>query len=230
MPSLDPADEPAPSEAAAQPVSPRRHFQFGLRGLLLVTALVAVWGTHYLNRRSIQHLQSRIAVLRAMAAELVVDDRSLITVVKRPQLWYDENIWDIYLPRADYQLHVATEAVDKDGVAPIDASVPLPQGRITVELRQERTDTGWRLTILLDEHEVIAVDKPAEWNAGIGSSGGGEFSAQEEKQATESVMLFRRRFMIPAGDGVGKTPDTPASGVLLWIEPGDEASSAAAAD
>lgn len=216
--TMDSFDEPRTGESADTASRPRP-LQFGLRGLLLVTALVAVWGTDYLNRQSIARIESQLPALQRMAAELVVDDPSLITIVQQPPLWWDENIWHVYLPGSDFLLHLASEMIDDAGTAPIDASVPLPQGTMKIELRQQRSGDDWRLSVLLDDQEVMAMDKPAEWHPGAGSSGGPQFSTHAEKQADEPVIMFRRRFYIPSGDGVGKSPDGPAAGVLLWIEP-----------
>lgn len=196
----------------------RSRLQFSLRGVLLFTALIAVWGTHFLNQRSLEQLQARVAVMRQMAAELTVDDPSRISVVKRPPLWYDEQKWDVFLPTASYRLCVATEEVDEKDFAPIDQQMPLPQGQVRLELVQARTDSGWQVTVLQDDQVVMAVDKPASWDGGVGSLGGGNFARQEELLADEPVILMRRRFMIPTANNGHTNPTGPAAGVLLWIE------------
>ncbi len=212
------SDYPAPDDASAVATRPRTWLQFGLRGMLLLTALVAVWGTHLLNLRSIEQLEARVAVMRHMAAELTVDDPSRIAVVKRPPLWYDEQKWDLYLPAGGYRLCLATEAVDEKGFAPIDQEVMLPQGRMQLELTQNRSGSGWRVTVLQDDREVMAVNKPSEWDAGVGSSGGGLYDRQQEFTVDEQVILMRRRFMVKSGNNNYDTPQGPTAGVLLWIE------------
>jgi len=186
--------------------------------MLLLTALVAVWGTHFLNVRSTEQLAARVAAMRHMAAELTVDDPGRISVVKRPALWYDEQKWEVYLPGAGYRLCLATEAVDEKGLSPVDQTVPLPEGRVRLELTQDRTDGGWRVTVLQGGHEVMTVDKPSEWDAGVGSSGGGRFDTQQELGADEQVILMRRRFMVKSANNHFDTPQGPTAGVLLWIE------------
>ena len=204
-------------DASAVATRPRTWLQFGLRGMLLLTALVAVWGTHFLNMRSTEQLKARVAVMRHMAAELTVDDPSRITVVKLPPLWYDEQKWDVFLPADGYRLCLATEEVDEKGFAPVDQAVSLPEGRVRLELVQNRNDRGWRVTILQDDREAMAVDKPTRWDAGVGSSGGGHFDRQQELAADEQVVLMRRRFTIKSTNNY-ETPPGPTAGVLLWIE------------
>lgn len=163
-------------------------------------------------------MQSRVAVLRQLAAELTVDNPSRISVVKRPPLWYDEQKWDVFLPTAGYRLCVATQEVDDEDFAPVDQQISLPPGRVGLELVQARTDGGWQVTVLQDDQAVMVVDMPESWDAGIGSSGGGDLIRQQEFMADEPVVLMRRRFMIPLGNNGHTNPTGPAAGVLLWIE------------
>ena len=74
----------------------RKPWQFGLRSIFLVTAAIAVWAAVFANNRENAMLESRIASLRPLARELVVDDPTQIAVVKLDELWYDENIWDVH--------------------------------------------------------------------------------------------------------------------------------------
>jgi hypothetical protein len=202
----------------ASAARPRLRMQFSLRGVLLLTALIAVWGTHFLNQRSIEQLQSRVVVLRQMAAELIVANPNLISVVKQPDRWYDEQKWEVYLPSEGYQLCLATEEVEERGLAPSDQQISLPQGRVRLELIKIPTDGGWQVIVLQDDQPVLTTNKPKTWDSGIGSAGGGNFSQQQEFQPDDPVVLMRRRFMVSTGPHSSQTPQGPAAGVLLWIE------------
>jgi len=210
--------EPVPAAAPAVGPHQRSRLQFGVRGILLLTALVAVWGTHSLNRRSIEQLQARLPSMRAIAAELTVADPSRISVIKLPAMWFDEQKWELFLPSNEYQLCLATEEVDEQGLAPVDRQLPLPQGRVRLELAKKRTDAGWQVTVLHDDQVVLTVDKPQSWDSDNGSSGGGHFDRQQEFLPDEQVILMRRRFMVRISPTRSQSPQGPAAGVLLWLE------------
>lgn len=199
----------------------RRKFtaQFSLRTLLLLTAAVAVWIGIFVTRRETQRLNIDAQQLRPLARELFVDDPQQIAVIKRLEEWYDENIWDLHLPQA-MRLCVASREIDDKGTPPIMKEVAIPAGRRAVEIRSDRLpDKSWRTIVLLDGAEVLAVDEPADWNAGRGSSGGGAFSTSTQLPANKTVELFRRRFMVETSPGISNSPNGPANGLMLWLEP-----------
>lgn len=210
------------TEAPAIPPAHRRaRWQFGLRSLVLLTAAVAVWLTYALERRRIADLSTRIASLRALAHDLVVDDPGKIAVVKREELWYDENRWDIHLPAGcRYRLCLATRGIADQGFPTPAASAPISPGRHIVAVDQVRDGDGWRITAACDGKSVLTIAEPKEWDPGTGASISSDYQVSQQIDPGESVVLFRRRFKGPRNpQGSSTLPQGPTSGVMLWIEP-----------
>ena len=212
--------EPKPSEAAlSRPATHRRrrYRQFSVRTLLLVTAAIAVWTAYIANERHNRKLNARIAAMRPLAHELAVEDPNRIAVVKLDELWYDENIWDVYLPPGQYRLFLATYDIDQDGLAPVRVSAPLAGGRHRLTLEQRREESGWQVAVTGNDAEILTVKEPPEWDPARGSMGGGQFSNSTQIPADQPVVLFRRRFSQPTTATQPSTPTGPTAGVLLWI-------------
>ena len=224
---------PHPSLATpAPPPAPRRgRWQVGLRTVLLLTAAVAVWLTYAIERRRIADLTTRIASLSPLARELVVDDTGKIAVVKREELWYDENRWDVHLPAGRrYRLCLATRGI-AEGVFPSPvASAPLAPGRHVLAVDQFRDGDGWRVDAECDGTRLVSMTEPKGWDPGSGASGGGSYQVSEQLAPERPVILFHRRFMGPRDDrGRSTVPEGPTAGVMLWIEPDARAAGPAAA-
>lgn len=208
---------PGDHRAARRP--DRRPWQVGLRTVFLLTAVVAVWIAVSINRRDIATLESRIASMRSMARELVVEDATRIAVVKREELWYDDNGWEVYLPDGSYRLCLATRGVDQQGFAPGMKTTPVAPGRHRLTLDQTQDGEGRRIAAVWDGQKRLESVEPKGWDPGTGSSGGGEFSRSQQLPAGEPLVLLRRRFMGPRdAQGRSTTPDGPTEGILLWIE------------
>jgi hypothetical protein len=165
--------------------------------------------------------------MRPLARELAVEDESQVAVIKQEPYWYDENRWAVYLPPylppGKYRLCLATREIDEGGLAPVVKSVPLSPGRHALGLEQDKTDHGWQVVVQRDGQVILSSEEPQEWCPAVGSSGGGHFDRLEQREPSEPLVLFRRRFTRPAAGGRSMTPTGPTDGVLLWIEPdGDE--------
>lgn len=197
---------------------PRRRWQLGLRTLVLLLAAIAVWMTYFINRRQIESLAARIATMRPLARELVIDDPRKIAVVKLQELWMDDHRWEVYLPAGQYRLCLATRGVDQTGLAPIVRSGRIGPGRHLLGLEQRREQDGWRVTATWDGTGRLTAEEPREWDSGRGSMGGGEFSLSTQLAADQPAVLFRRIFTRQDARGQWSIPSGPAEGVLLWIE------------
>jgi hypothetical protein len=181
-------------------------------------AAIAVWITYFINRQQIATLTSRIEVLRPRVQELFVDDPHKVAFVKREELWYDENRWAIYLPDGAHRLCLATRGIDSQGTASSVKSEFLTAGRHELALEQRREPDAWRVVILCDGKELVAVREPAEWNPDSGSEGGTTYSSSDQMPAGGPIFLFRRRFKRNDATGSSRTPSVPTEGILLWLE------------
>ena len=186
-----------------------------------MTAVIAVWMTVLINREKNKALEAQIATMRPLARELVIDDPNQIAVVKREELWFDDNRWDLHLPAGQYRLCVATREIDQTGFAPVVKSKRIEAGRHGLELKQQQTGTGWQVNVIQDGANRLSLEEPKEWDPKSGWSGGGQYSLSTQLPADQPVVLLRRRFMRPVGTSKTQTapPRVPCEGILLWIEP-----------
>lgn len=221
---------PGAVPAAAMSGPRRRPWQLGLRSLFLLTAAIAAWLTVAVNRREIGSLRARIAAVQPLVHELRVDDPAEIAVVKREPLWYDENVWDVYLPEGPHRLAIATREIDdpvrtsptpKATMPTPKATLPLPPGRHRIALEQGRDGECFRVAVILDDRPALEVVEPPGWNQGGGWSGSSPFSQGTSLPADWPVTLLRRRFFAMGPSGSAKMPPGPTEGLLLWIEPAD---------
>jgi hypothetical protein len=206
-------------ETTSCPPSPARRarWQVGLRTMALLLAAIAVWMTYFINRRRNPELEARIAVMRPLAHELVVDDASKIAAVKLEELWFDDNAWDVHLPNRDYRLCVATRGIDENGMPSVLKSVRLKPGRHRLAVAVKKEKSSWRIAVDWDGGNVIDVAEPLDWNPDVGSSGGGVFSTSTQFDDRSAAVFFRRRFMRKDDRG-SHSADGPTEGVMLWIE------------
>lgn len=207
------SDPPAPR--------PRRwRWQVGLQTLVLLMATIAVWLTYFVNRRNIPLLEMRIKAMQPLAHELIVNDTSKIAVVKLEEYWFDENQWDLYLPDGRYRVCLATRDIDSDGLAPVVQSAPLKAGRRRLTLEQPLEKNVCRVAVTCDGKPLFAAEEPKEWEPGTGSQGGGQYPQSESLDASQPVILYRRRFFGPRdAKGRSTVPPHPSEGIMLWIEP-----------
>jgi hypothetical protein len=196
----------------------RRHWQIGMRTLFLVVFAIAVWMTYLVNRRHNAWLQQRIANMRPLARELIVDDETKIAVVKLDELWMDDNRWEIYLPPGQYRLCLATRGIQDKGLVPPVKTARVAPGRHSLSIVQTEYKSGWRVTVNLDGSDQIVVDEPKEWDAGHGSSDSGGYSTSTQLAADEPAVFVRRTFMRPNPRGGYSTSGGPVEGLLLWVE------------
>lgn len=197
----------------------RSHWQLGLRGMILFTAVCAVWMTVLLNRRHNALLEARIATMRPLARELVVEDPAKVAVVKLDELWDDDHRWDLYLPPGRYRLCLATRQIVDQGLAPVVASQPIGPGRHLIGLALRKQKTGWRIEANCDGARPIAHEEPLEWNPERGSSTTGGYAQSATLPANQPVVLHRLSLTVPPPSGTASATSVPAEGILLWVEP-----------
>ncbi len=229
MTTEPPPGEPSRPLTPAVAISRRPGWQFGLRTALLIVAVAAVATAIVKDRRQIDWLAQKIIQIQSLARDLVIDDPARIAVVKLPELWMDDNRWDVYLPAgSSYQLSIATRDIDLKASSPPLKTATLPPGRHRIALEEQQDDArNWHLTITRDEARVIEVDEPATWTDGSGSVGGGDISISQQYPADQPVTLFRRQFTIKDEHGRSDVSGGRLPGILLWIEPATSTNSSA---
>lgn len=215
-----PESVPGPVEGAPNATAARRsRWQFGLRSMLAATALVAVWTAHVNNRRVIRDLEGRIESIRHLARELEVTDPARFASVKLDALWYDENRWDLHVPDGSFRVCLATRGIEQNEFPADFRWRPLPPGRRSMELKQSSDADGQRISVLVDGSPLVEAVEPKEWlpSAGTSTNEMNEGKADPSKP-DRRPLVFRRRFMVPKGQGSSAAPDGPGGGILMWIE------------
>lgn len=201
----------------------RRRPQFALSTFLLLIAALASWAAYWQTLQRTESLRRQLPGLRRLARELRVSEPRQYAAVERLPTWYDEHIWDLYLPpNQTYELCLALEGIEAAHVSTTmttqpDRTVTLLPGRHTVELQDEATAEKWSFLVLLDGEMVIEATRPADWNPSRSSTGGSVLRTHIQQSTDEPLELFRRRFHVPQGKSSSTTPDGPANGVHLWI-------------
>jgi hypothetical protein len=193
----------------------RVRWQVGLRTAFLLVAALAVWMAYFVNRRHNAFVESRIRALAPLAHELVIDDPSKIAVVKMEEYWYGENRWEFYLPVGDYRLRLATRGIDGTGFPEPAQDVRIETGRHVVSLDETKLDNGWRIKVVCDGKDLVAVDESKEWDAGHGSQSTGQGVPSQQLPPEKRVVLLRRQFM---GEYTPNGPVVTKEGILVWIE------------
>lgn len=210
-------------KTAAHIPAPRRRLwvpQVRLITLLLLTACVAVWWGTWIARSEAARLQIELARSQPLARELAIKDRTQLSVIRQDEKFYDENVWQVYVPREGMNIHVATKEIDLSSSAsqtlPPESSAQLRPGQHTVELKIEPRGTHWLVSVLVDLEVVIEVVKEQAWNSNKGSSGGGLCDRQTDFDQGQAAILFKRRF---SDDWTLPKPKEPTrNGVMMWID------------
>lgn len=200
-------------------VRPRRYWlpQIRLITLLLLTACAAVWCGVWLAEREAFKLESQLMITRQLSRELVIKDRTMLSIIRQDELFYDENIWQVYVPREGMKIHAVTQGIDLNTAIPPPAEISaiIHPGQHTIELKVEQRGDQWLVVVQVDMENVIQLTKDRAWNSSGGSSGGGMFDRQTDFKEGPAIM-FRRRFNSQVNGQTQAHPD--GNGVILWIE------------
>ena len=199
----------------------RSKLQFGFSTILLFMLAIATWLAAYRFQRQLPELRAAVQRMESLqTSEFEVPDSDHFAGMKRNPTWYDENIWDIFVPEgSQFELRLATQQVAEQGVAPIDLAAPLTSGKHQIELKRPKlVDDEWVAEILVDGQIVLVAKKPKTWNPGKGSSGGGGGVSSSSHNADAPFVLFRRRWHVEVGPNTFRAPPRPCNGLLLWVQ------------
>lgn len=218
--SPSPGRDPVPTSRKASPVTKRRGWRWSMTTLLLMMGTVGVVTRAVILSRQNQRLRNEIATMRMLARELQVLDETQFAVIKRYPRWFEENIWDVFLPAGQtYRLNLVTRGVDPTRTPRPFESVVLPSGYHTIEYRRKFEDQSstWRIEVLVDQSPAMTFTESADWESSMSHSSQGGYSRSTQRPVDEPLFLERLRFHTPT------TPNTTASrptenGILLWIE------------
>jgi hypothetical protein len=215
------SDQPAESGTTTASVVGRgpRRWQVGLRALLLLLAVIAVWMTAFVNRRQSERLETRIRVMRPLVRELKIDDTSKVAVVKLEEVFVEDNRWDVYLPSGEYRICVATREISRQGLVASKKSATIKAGKHRLGLELRKIEGRKRIMVTSDGSELLTFEENWDWGFLGNYSGGGEFAVSTQQPRDEPLVLFRRIYMVPNGPTRWVTPKNPADGLLIWIEP-----------
>ncbi len=205
---------------SAQP--PRKwQVRWSIRTLMLVSAVVCVWSVAIQYRLANPKLRSRIEALQRLESKLDVDDLTQIAAAPRRKSWFDESIWDLYVPPGQTAtLHLATRSIPMDDELVVDTtSTALGEGKHTFELIIEELDEQWSIRVELGGKVLLERTEPLDWNPKNSSSGGIAHRRTKQTDARSGILeLFRRRFRQKTANGVWRDTVEPTNGVLLWLE------------
>ncbi len=196
-----------------------RRLQINLFTLLSLIAAVAAWAAFWRLREEVRRYEVVIPAMRDSARVLEIDDPGRIAVVRHHELWNDDFRWRVFLPDdRSYQLALATDEIEESGLAVPKSTVDIPSGEheLLFTYRQQ-DDDRWRLRVELDGDCVIECDEESGWNLVYGSQGGAEFRGSVQRDPSEPLVLFRRRFF-EGSRSSHSPPKGAASGAMLWIE------------
>lgn len=221
------SNEDGASEPDGQPTARSFRPRFGMLSLMLFAGVVCVWSMYFQLLRVNPQIELQVEAMQALSTELKIDDATRIAVARPLRNWYDESIWMVYIPDGQtYEMHIATEDIDETRSALVTPPASedwttLSAGTFKIELRQEKAeDESHRVIVLVDDEVTLEVAREKEWDPGKGSSGGAHFSQPSQPTDDKQVVLFRRRFMQPKGDGSKSydTPKGPTNGIELRLE------------
>jgi hypothetical protein len=210
-----------PAETRSQPQR-TRWLRFNLRLLLLLTAVIAVWTAVVTNYLAIRPLSRKVQELHPFAGELLVEDPAQAAVNLKSRLLGEEE-WDIYLPPGYYKIVLATQNIDRTGLAPSDLYAPLQGGKFNLVLTQRRSSEGWELRVTKDGEQILGWIEPSEWSEFASFLHEEELLRTGQHNPSKPLVLLRRKFHLinpQSGQSVTTTaPAGPGPGVQLWIEP-----------
>jgi hypothetical protein len=213
------ASAPQPEEAAIPEPAGRKgwkRWQTGLRSLILLIAMIAVWMTAHVNKEAIQKLEKRNQSMRPLAHLLKVDDYGQFAVVLLEPLWPNDLRWDLHVPPGNYRLCMATRDILDQGLTKPTTIAPIGSGKHRIGLEVEEIETGKRVNVFCDGSKLLTIDEPKDWG-GLNWSSYAEFSASEQRPSEKPLAFYRRRYS-QDHDNQLLARKNPTDGILLWIE------------
>lgn len=208
----------APAKAAK-----RRRWQWNLKTLLLLMAVIATWTAYVRTTHLNQRLRGEVDDLRELAGELVVTDPNQFAIVNTPEQWFGDNRWEVYLPPgAQYVLKLGERELDSAGLPGVTQSVRLSPGRRQVQLEQVQRDDHSEVNVEVDGRVVITAREPRDapkYRALGAYTRSQQFPTSKPLILVSSRLFGRAARPLPPPARRGSTePQGPSNGMTLWIE------------
>lgn len=206
--------------------SRKRWLQWNLLTLFLLICAFAAWFLYYRLSGQNQQMRVRIEMMRAELRPLVIVHTDRAAVVKAAESWFEEEKWELALPTSDavaeggaaYTLCLATSGLMVGRLPSEVTEFALPHGRHTLELEISETETGYDVTVLLDDERVIKVNQLHNFGASrTASQIGGAREPSYQLQSVTSIVDLYTMFYVA---GQSNLPiQKPCHGVQMWLQP-----------
>ena len=190
--------------------------------MLLLTACAAVWCGVGIASREVANLNMQLMQMGSLSRELLVKDRTRLTVVRQEDTFYDENVWQVFVPKEGMKIHLTTSGIDGQLFPPklphSETSGDLHPGQHSLELKVEAIEDGWHVSVLVDMEPLLELTKDKAWNPDQGSSGGSLVESQLDFSDDKPTIIFKRLFMRDENTNGRRLADPDGNGVVVWIE------------
>lgn len=210
------------AECGDQPTPEKRlgMLQWNLQTQLLLTLAVAIWIGFVCYQQQNSDLMRKIAPLQQMAAERLTEDPYRISIVRLPDTWNKEELWEVHLPEGQYRMYLATRGINPTGLAVAREEAPISSGRRRIELRRTEDEGVWSVAVFVDDQIVIQATETSDWNPDAGFvEHGGCSNLCEQVSPNKPVILVHRRFpQRQIGGTYSTSTENATNGLLLWIE------------
>ena len=209
------------ADATSEPPQQRWVPQLTLSTLMIVMAVICMVTAWWQLRLRNQRLETQIAAMSLLAPSIQIENPSQYAAVRRTLEWYDESIWDVYLPPGnEYRVCLGTDKLrgeEKAAAVPpeVVAEYEISSGQYEFELKSETTSEESNVQVFVDGKTIIDYSEAENWNVRGTSSGGANWTVATQQTTDKPFTLYLRRFHPPKG---GLSTEDAAKGIKVWIE------------
>ena len=204
------------------PPPPTRSRRISLLHLFLLIAVAAIGVATWNIRQQTLKVEAQLPGLRSAARELIIADPMHFAAVNRHPTWWNERIWEVYLPPGNnYRAAIAQGVMDEQELIAATETVSIAAGRHVIKAEIDSSVDQRVFTLFIDGQERLRSSmavEPIKPTASSSSSGGSTIGDSTSQPTDEPLMLFRERYFQHSSGPVTWSSNTPAPGYLFWIE------------